>query len=288
VDSRAFDAAQPAADVDVDVDVDVAVVIPMFNSGRLAAQAIESVLAQTVPVSDIVVVDDGSTDDSAAFLKAKFERHAVPLRVFSTANGGAAAARNFGIQQCVASLVAFLDSDDLWLPHKLERQLAVLHAEAQIALVGTRTTMAATFADQHMDRLAPQVTISAKRLLFKNYFQTSTVLVRRSALHAVGVFPTGQRYAEEGDLFIRIAAHARSVLLNEVLVNYSGGKGGFGESGLSANLWGMERGELLNIRRAWKRGNCGAGLWFVATLFSLLKFLRRLIVRTLSRLWRFP
>jgi len=73
------------------------------------------------------------------------------------------------------------------------------------------------------------------------------------------------------------------VLLNETLVNYGQGKSGFGESGLSANLLAMESGELRNFWRAWRRGDCGAMVWLSATLFSLLKFSRRLLVRAFRR-----
>ena len=108
-------------------------------------------------------------------------------------------------------------------------------------------------------------------------------MIRRSVLDQVGPFPTGQRHAEEGDLFIRVAAHSPCILLNEVLVDYNAGKGGFGVAGLSADLVAMERGELANIRRAWQRDNCGLAVYVAASALSLLKFIRRVLIRVISR-----
>ena len=108
--------------------------------------------------------------------------------------------------------------------------------------------------------------------------------MRRSVVESVGLFPNNQRHAEEGDFFNRVAARYKCVLLSEVLVNYSGGKQGFGERGLSANLVAMEKGELLNILRAYRRRDCGFGFFGAAVAYSMLKFARRIIVTYLRRL----
>ena len=266
----------------VPVIADVSVVIPVFNSGTDAAGAIRSVQAQTVQPREIVVVDDGSTDASAATIAAAVAGSAPPVRIVSTPNAGAASARNTGILQTNSRHVAFLDSDDRWLPDKLARQLSILDTRPEVGMVGTRTTMKSTLADRRIDAMGPEMRISARTQLFKNFFQTSTVLVRRSVLDAVGLFPAGQRYAEEGDLFLRIAAHSQCILLNEPLVDYAGGKGGFGVAGLSSNIWRMERGELANIHRAWRRADCTLPVYALAIVFSLLKFMRRVLLRHLA------
>ena len=261
---------------------DVSVIIPVFNSGAGAIAAIRSVQAQTMPAKQIVVIDDGSTDGSAAAILAAIGDAEPPVRIFSIPNGGAANARNAGIAHTTTRHVAFLDSDDRWLPTKLEKQLAILDARPEVGMVGTRTTMGTTLVDRGLDALAPELTISVRAQLFKNFFQTSTVVIRRSVLDQAGLFPAGQRHAEEGDLFIRIAARSQCILLNEVLVDYGNGKGGFGVAGLSADLWKMELGELANIRRAWQRTDCSLVVYAGATVFSFVKFMRRLLIRRLS------
>jgi glycosyltransferase involved in cell wall biosynthesis len=99
----------------------VSVVIPAFRAERTIQRAIDSVLAQSVPVQEVIVVDDGSPDDLAAIV----QRHGAPVILVRQANRGAAHARNTGIERSTGTYVAFLDADDYWEPRKLEYQLAV-------------------------------------------------------------------------------------------------------------------------------------------------------------------
>ena len=239
-------------------------------------------MAQTnVSVQEIVVVDDGSADDSADFLRKACQDLSIPVRILSIPNGGAANARNHGMQNSDCELYAFLDSDDAWFSDKLDRQVP-LFTDPSVGMVGCVTTMDRGVALRSMASGIFRV-ISLRQQLFKNYFQTSTVIVRRQVVEAVGPFPLGQRHAEEGDFFNRIAAHYKCLLLPEVLVDYGGGKQGFGASGLSANLVAMEKGELRNILRAYSRRDCGFGLLAVAVSYSLIKFVRRIIISPLRR-----
>lgn len=261
----------------------VGVIIPVFNSGRKAIRAIRSVVAQVnVSVEEIVVVDDGSSDDSIDFLRCACRNFSIPVRILSVSNGGAANARNYGIYNCGCDLYAFLDSDDTWFNHKLACQIP-LFSDPSVGLVGSLTTMGHTGASGSHNRELLQI-ISLRQQLFKNYFQTSTVIVRREVVQAVGPFPVDQRYAEEGDFFNRIAANYKCILVPKVLVDYDGGKQGFGASGLSANLIEMEKGELRNICRVHSRGDCGFGLLVVAIFYSLIKFVRRISIFSLRRL----
>lgn len=256
----------------------VSVVIPVYNSGPSAVLAIESVLSQAHQCAEIIVVDDGSTDNSADLIRNYFLDQSERVQIQSIENRGAAGARNFGISKATSDWVAFLDSDDIWLPTKLEIQVNELKKDSTISLLGSLTNMQGFNINPLRSRERLSI-ISSRTLLFKNYFQTSTVVIRRAILDELGGFPEGRRYAEEGDLFMRIAAKHKCVLVNEVLVDYAGGKRGFGASGLSANLWRMETGELNNIWRAWARGDNGLFLTSAALTFSLIKFFRRVSIR---------
>ncbi len=257
----------------------VGVIIPVYNSGRQAIDAIRSVVAQTsFSVKEIIVVDDGSTDDSADFLRKTCLDLIIPVHILSTQNGGAANARNYGMRNCCCDLYAFLDSDDTWFSNKLERQLSFF-SDPSVGMVGCLTTMGGVVAF-HPDYSSDSRIISLRQQLFKNYFQTSTVIVRRHVVQSVGPFPVNQRHAEEGDFFNRITARYKSILLPEFLVDYGGGKQGFGASGLSANLIEMEKGELRNILRAFRRGDCGFLILAIAVSYSLIKFVRRLMIST--------
>ena len=107
----------------------VSVVIPVHNGGRFLAEAIDSVLAQGYPHREVVVVDDGSTDDSAAIARAR------PVRYQRQENQGVAAARNAGLAAARGELIAFLDQDDVWLPHKLDAQVAFLLEHPSVDMV---------------------------------------------------------------------------------------------------------------------------------------------------------
>lgn len=106
-------------------------IIPVHDSERYLAEALESVLAQTRPADEIIVVDDGSTDGSAAVVQG----FGAPVTLVRQANLGPAAARNCGVAQAHGNWLAFLDADDVWLPDKLVRQLAVVQGESPPEMV---------------------------------------------------------------------------------------------------------------------------------------------------------
>src|SRR4051812_3217208 len=109
----------------------VSVVIATYNHGRYLREAIDSALAQTHPPLEVIVVDDGSTDDTAEILQTYGGR----IRAMRQANAGVAAARNAGLAAASGRYVGFLDSDDVWAPDKLARQLAVFDAQPALGLV---------------------------------------------------------------------------------------------------------------------------------------------------------
>ncbi len=255
----------------------LSVVVPVYNSGKTCIRAIESILKQTRAVSEIIIVDDGSTDDSAEVLRNYFCDLLIPIYIYSIKNRGAAGARNFGIRKAHSKWIAFLDSDDAWFPKKIQLQMQAIQDYPSIGLIGSLTNMKA-FSQFYLSSEIRMKHISLHKLLFKNYFQTSTVVVKREILCNVGCFPEGRTHAEEGDLFMKIAAAYKCFLMNEVLVDYADGKSGFGVAGLSSNLWLMERGEIANIFGVWQRKDANFLMVILALCFSLIKFIRRLLV----------
>lgn len=257
--------------------LDISVVIPVYNSGLTCINSIQSIFSQSSLVAEIIIIDDGSADDSANIINEYFINPKIPIRIFSILNMGAAGARNFGIKEVKTKLVAFLDSDDSWLPHKTDLQLKFFNDNPNLSLIGGLTNMT-VYSIYKSKNKRNYINISISNLLFKNYFQTSTVIAKVDELIACGGFPEGRRYAEEGDLFMKIAAKHECILINDIVVDYSNGKAGFGVSGLSANLWEMELGELRNILAVWSRRDAQFTLIILAILFSLIKFCRRLLI----------
>ncbi len=194
----------------------VSVIVTSFNYGRFLSGAIESVLAQTYSPLDIVVVDDGSTDDTASVARAYADRGVSYLR---TPHGGAARARNAGVGVTAGPLVAFLDADDAWLPNKIERQVGHLRRHPEIALVSCH----AYACDERMQR--ESVVHAAEdpsrwmleRLLVHNVVLNPTcVVVRRPALDRVGGFSDLTKW-EDWDTWLRIAKMSRLGFIPEVL-----------------------------------------------------------------------
>jgi len=196
----------------------VSVVIPTYDSADLVVQAIDSVLAQTVPPAEIIVVDDGSRDDTCERLASYGNRILLVVQE----NQGVAAARNHGVKLATGKFIAFLDADDIWHPRKLELQLQQLTERPQIGLLGTRTFdwPAATVPAVLTGIRASVVEVPWQQLVVKNYFTTSSVIVRRSILGQVGEFDTTLQGPEDYDLWLRIAESSQAANLDLALTGY--------------------------------------------------------------------
>lgn len=191
----------------------VSVVIPAYNAEKYIAKAIESVLGQTYPVHQLIVVNDGSTDGTAAILETYRDR----IDVISIPNGGVSNARNTGLKQAHGELIALLDADDLWGPEKLERQVAVFREHAGVEFtccnylsVDTQTQRTGNQFDYLAQSREPffdkVLTRPVDLLLAVNFVGTcSNVMFTRALLERVGLFDTGLRQAEDFDLWLRMA-----------------------------------------------------------------------------------
>lgn len=196
----------------------VSVVIPTYNYGRYICETIESALGQTYSPVEIIVVDDGSTDDTRERLTAYGGR----VRYIHQQNRGLSAARNAGIQAARGEFVALLDSDDLWLPDKLERQVTVGVHQPDIGLVATER-FAIDETGRRLDYVAECCSregfceLTARELLEFPAFSPSSVLARRDCLLTVGGFNEDLTAVEDMEMWVRIAARIRVVRLNATL-----------------------------------------------------------------------
>ena len=256
----------------------VSAVIPTYNRRGPAAAAIASALRQTQPLHELIVIDDGSTDGTWDDLQSLASGAGGPAIVARRQhNAGPSAARNAVVALATGDFIAFLDSDDTWHENKTARQLAVFDAHPELALVGCASNDIAVFDGQGL------VPIDVDRLLFRNYFQTPGVMLRREVLAAAGGFAADMRRCEDYDLWLRIAAGHPCALLNEVLMHCGGGKRSFGESGLSASLWTMQAAEL-DVYRRWRARGGPAPKYLYALLVCWLRFARRAAIAAADRL----
>jgi glycosyltransferase involved in cell wall biosynthesis len=256
--------------------MDISVVIPIYNAESTIKKAIESVLNQTISVYEIIIVNDGSTDNSDCIINSLIQSSSgIRFQYIKKENGGVSSARNRGLIESKGDIIALLDSDDEWLSDKLEHQLSVLKENPHVHFLGGLTN----HPKKNIDEL---LHISFEKLVFKNYFQPSTVIFRREVFKKIGLFEQHQKYAEEGNYFMRIAREFNCFLMNKKLVNYGQGKLGFGVSGLSANLWEMEKGELKNLNFAYEQKYISTFTYIIATCYSVLKFIRRIVIVKLN------
>jgi glycosyltransferase involved in cell wall biosynthesis len=196
----------------------VSVVIPTYNRARSLVRAVDSVLAQTYPAVELLIVDDASSDGTAAQLAPYLGRRVLFHR--SSRNCGAAVARNIGIGLSTGDLIAFLDSDDDWLPNKLQRQVDLFRSSQSD--VGLLHTGAWQLVDNRPARaVVPRYRGQIYDLLRRrNRINTSTVMVRRDVLQRVGGFDERLRASEDWDLWLRIAAEYLVDVLPEPLVRH--------------------------------------------------------------------
>jgi glycosyltransferase involved in cell wall biosynthesis len=192
--------------------LDVSVIMPVYNATRYLREAIDSVLGQSVPPRQFIVVDDGSTDDSLRIASS----YGSVLTVIAQANAGTAAARNRGLAEADQPLIAFLDNDDRFLPAKLELQARRLAADPQAMLCLCR---ARAF-------WSPEVAEGARRSadLTPQFRpgQPSTWLARREVFERVGGFNTGPEscFIEGTELYLRIEhAGCKVAKLDETLLD---------------------------------------------------------------------
>ncbi|MET4141613.1 glycosyltransferase family A protein [Pedobacter sp. UYP1] len=254
--------------------MDISVIIPMYNAESSIQRCISSVVNQTYKGNvEIIIVNDGSTDNGKAIIDDyRIKNEAINITLINKENGGVSSARNEGMKVSSGDFIAFLDSDDEWLPSKLQRQMEILKKDSSIDFLAGIIFEA---PEEHSGKLRE---IALKDLIYKNYFQPSTVIMKKKVYTVVGKFNESQRFAEEGNYFMRIANQFKCILLYEKLIVYGDGKSGFGESGLSANLLEMEKGELLNLRFAYTNGYISGLVYFMAKSYSLLKYLRRILI----------
>jgi glycosyltransferase involved in cell wall biosynthesis len=187
----------------------VSVVIPTYNLARLLPEAVESVRAQSWPDLEIIVVDDGSTDETPQLLERLSREGGA--RCFRQENAGAAAARNRGIREARKSWIAFLDADDFWLAGKLAAQFEALESRPSAAFSYTDVVLRGEGGAEAALECGTTDRPLLPQLLAGNMFATPTVVARRDCFERVGLFDARLRTGEDWDMWMRLAAHFECV-----------------------------------------------------------------------------
>jgi len=212
----------------------IAVIIPTYNRIETLPRAIASVLAQTRAVDELIVVDDGSIDGTSAWLR----EHYPGIKLIEQVNEGVSAARNRGIESSGCDWIALLDSDDEWLPQKLEKQLALLASEPGHKII---------HSDEIWIRNGIRVNQMKKHTkkggwIFQDCLplcaiSPSAVMIHQSIFDEVGLFDESLPACEDYDLWLRITSRYAVLYCDEPLIQKYGGH----EDQLSRKHWGMDR-----------------------------------------------
>lgn len=193
----------------------VSVVIPTFNNVATLAEAVASVRDQHWDDLEIVVVDDGSTDETPRVLEAL---SGPDLRVIRQANAGPAAARNAGLQATRNEWIAFLDADDQWLPGKLLTQFNALEQHPDATFCFSDVLERTPDGNDQILRCRQPMRSVLLELLWGNLFSTPTLLVRRACFEEAGAFDISLRTGEDWDMWLRLAARYEGLFVCEPLV----------------------------------------------------------------------
>ena len=200
----------------------ISAIIPTYNRAHLIKDALGSVLAQTLSVTEIIVVDDGSSDDTETVVTSWAAGNDISLVYLKQANAGGNVARNRGVETARGELIAFLDSDDLWARDKLEKQVAVMTANPELGAVycGVReVVIGADTPPEIPSRSYPQGDLLDALLVSDVTAPTSCYLVRRDVFEKAGLFDTSLQARQDWDMWIRIAKDYKIGAVPEALVD---------------------------------------------------------------------
>lgn len=220
----------------------IALIIPTFNRAAKLRQALLSVKNQTLPTDEIIIVDDGSTDDSETLVKSEFSK----VTYIYQENKGVSAARNLGIQNSTRPWIAFLDSDDQWLPQKLKKQMEAINRNPEILVCHT---------DEIWIRNGKRVNQTKKHgksggWIFSQCLplcamSPSSIVIHRSVFENVGLFDETLPACEDYDLWLRITSRYPVLFINQALIIKHGGH----DDQLSRKFWGMDRFRIMALKK---------------------------------------
>ena len=253
----------------------VSIIIPTYNQAEYLKEAIESVLNQTYKNIEIIIVDDGSTDNTLEVV-ASFDNKIVYIQ---QRNKGASSARNTGIKEASGEYVAFLDSDDMWIKNKLEKQIEFIKNDPEIGLLGTGCYEMINMGKMIYKKIFPAKNeILQKDLIKYNPFIQSSVIVEKDVFNDIDLYDEKFKESEDYDLWLRIAQKYKVANLPEALVTKR-----YYEKGLSKNKDSKQLYFALKAKKnAIKRKQYPKSYYFYilkSWIFMKMPFFMRKIIR---------
>ena len=256
----------------------VGVIIPAFNAARYLPVALESVASQTFEDWQVLLVDDGSTDDTSEIVAPFLARFGTKMKYIRQQNRGLPAARNTAIRESTTELLALLDADDVWLPNRLEDTVKALRDNARaglvyglITMIDQNGTISSTWPGNPKHAhgfIAPQIYMRTVDL------PCPTVLFRRKCIEDVGLFDESMRATEDRDLWLRIALKYEVACVPKVLAYYR-----HSPNSMSSDPRRMLDAQLGFIRKHYGAEGCGLRCRRAATSRAYKQFAEVMKIR---------
>lgn len=257
---------------------DVSVVIPVYNGEKTILKTLNSIVNQSenVFIKEIIVVNDGSTDNSERLVEDFAGDSQIEIVLVNCANGGVSRARNIGMKRATGKWIALCDADDEWLRDKMTLQVEIINQHSNIDFLGgNHVSEPQKYFFREIKTLRR---ITVKDLCLKMLPQTSTAIFKRDIFEKLGGYDEKQKYAEDGNFFMRIAANYNYYYNPRQVVIYGSGKGGFGEAGLSANIKEMHKGLEKNFKEMYQAGYISKMYLCFSIIVEKIKYARRAII----------
>ena len=224
----------------------LSIIVPAYNAERTIVQTIASVQKQTFSDFELIVINDGSSDQTLQLLHSVADER---LRIFSYENGGVCVARNRGISHATGEFIAFIDADDLWTPDKLELQLAALqqHPKAGVAYSWTHFINEQGKPISASPPIFFEGNVYAKLLVRDFIYSGSNTLIRRQAIESVGEFDSACAGCGDWDYWLRLAARWPFVVVPKHQILYRRSS-----SSMSSNIEKMKQQALISLEKAYR------------------------------------
>jgi teichuronic acid biosynthesis glycosyltransferase TuaG len=264
--------------------VPVSVVIPCYKAGSFLSRAVDSVLSQSLLPREVILIDDASPDGGVTKGLIQKLVSQIPLvrpginaiSIYLHKNGGPGDARNAGWEKATQSWIAFLDADDIWDHQKLALQYQSLRMNPSIDLLAHKSQFVNNSSSiekrkTQVDSIALRK-IDLQSMLVSNLFPARSVMLKKEISLR---FPS-RKESEDYSLWLKIIAHGYDVRLMDCVLAYTF-RSEFSKGGYSGDLWAQEKRELHTFLSFYKDGHISISLFLLVVLWSLLKFMRRVL-----------
>lgn len=257
------------------------VIIPAYNCEKTIGRVLDSVINQTRfdLIEEIILINDGSNDATDERIKSYINKHQnIPIKYETQDNHGVSYTRNKAIKYATAEWIALIDSDDIWLPQKIERQAAILHKKKDMVFLGSHYPVKYIFR-KYTKGLHK---LTARELCIRSMPTTPSVVFKRDVGIELGLYDECMEYCEDINFFQRFLLKDSYYILAEKLVDISIEKKYAAQSGLSSNLVKMAKGRNHNTIVLNRLGLISTPYMILMLAFNQCKFIKRYLQNKVS------